>query len=173
LNAYHGAAAVGLYGAYFATFNIVAARVIKISSGVLVPAATGHGEPWRIARRLARGLMGPGWLIVPAAMLLSRVLFLMYGDAYVFSWGTAALLGLCLYIHAGVSLSGDLMVASGLESLRIASGVAVLTAILNVVGNLLLIPSFGVDGSLIATAGSSAVGLVLRMTYLLRTRSRM
>lgn len=173
LNAYHGAAAVGLYGAYFATFNIVVARVIKIGSGVLVPTATAHGEPWRIARRVARGLLGPGWLIVPATMILARVLFLMYGDAYVFSWQTAALLGLCVYIHAGVSLSADLMVAGGLGSLRIASGVAILTAILNVIGNVLLIPSFSVDGSLVATAGSSAISLVLRMVYLLRTRPRM
>ncbi len=50
---------------------------------------------------------------------------------------------------------------------------AILTAILNVVGNILLIPSYGVDGSLIATAGSSAISLVLRMAYLLRTRSQM
>jgi len=148
-------------------------RVIKIGSGVLVPTATAHGEPWRIAGRVVRGLLGPGWLIVPATMILSRLLFLMYGDAYVFSWTTAALLGLCVYVHAGVSLSSDLMVAGGLESLRIASGVAILTAILNVVGNVLLIPSYGVDGSLIATAGSSAISLVLRMAYLLRSRSQM
>lgn len=170
LNAYHGPAAVGLYGAYFAAFNIVASRVIKLVSDVLIPTATAHSEPWRIARRAARGLLGPGWLIVPGTMLLARFLFLMYGDAYVFSWMTAALLGLCIYLHIGVNLSSDLMVAGGLDSLKIASLVAILTAIFNVTGNLLLIPSLGVDGSLIATAASSAIGLGLRMAYLLKTR---
>jgi O-antigen/teichoic acid export membrane protein len=170
LNAYHGAAAVGLYGAYFAAFNIVASRVIKLVSDIMIPTATAHGDPSRIARRVARGLLGAGWLIVPGTMLLSRFLFLMYGDAFVFSWMTAALLGLCIYLHIGVSLSADLMVAGGIESLRIASIVAILTAIFNVVGNILLIPSFSVDGSLAATAASSAIGLVLRMAYLLRAR---
>ncbi len=65
--------------------------MIKIGSGVLVPTATAHGEPWRIAGRVVRVLLGPGWLIVPATMLLARLLFLMAGDAYVFSWTTAAL----------------------------------------------------------------------------------
>jgi O-antigen/teichoic acid export membrane protein len=170
LNAYHGAAAVGLYGAYFAAFNIVASRVIKLVSDVLVPTATAHGEPWRIAGRLARGLLGPGLLIVPGTMLLARFLFLMYGDAYLFSWMTAALLGLCIYLHVGVSLSADLMLAGGIASLRIASLVAIVTAIFNVLGNVMLIPQLSVDGSLIATAGSSAIGLVLRMAYLLRAR---
>jgi O-antigen/teichoic acid export membrane protein len=170
LNAYHGAAAVGLYGAYFAAFNIVASRVIKLVSDVMVPTATAHAEPWRIARRVSHGLLGPAWVIVPGTMLLARFLFLMYGDAYVFSWVTAALLGLCIYLHVGVSLSADLMVAGGIESLRIASIVAIVTAVLNVLGNMMLIPSLGVDGSLIATAGSSAIGLVLRMAYLLRAR---
>jgi O-antigen/teichoic acid export membrane protein len=170
LNAYHGAAAVGLYGAYFAAFNIVASRVIKLISDVLVPTATAHGEPWKIAGRVVRGLLGPAWAIVPGTMLLARFLFLMYGDAFVFSWITAALLGLCIYFHVGVNLSADLMVAGGIESLRIGSVVSIVTAILNVIGNMLLIPSYGVNGSLIATAVSSAIGLVLRMAYLLRSR---
>jgi O-antigen/teichoic acid export membrane protein len=172
LNAWHGAAAVGLYGAYFAAFNIISSRVNKVVSDVLVPTATAHGDPARIVRRIARILAGPGWIIVPGTMLLSRFLFLMYGDDFVFSWKTAALLGLCIYLHTGISLTADLMVAGGIESLRVAAGVAVLTAIANIVGNLLLIPPFGVDGSLLATAASSAFSLVLRMGYLLRSKAR-
>lgn len=172
LNAYHGAAAVGLYGAYFAAFNIVASRVTKVVSDVLVPTATALGEPARILGRIVRVLMGPGVLIVPGTMLLSRMLFHLYGDAYVFAWGTAALLGLCIYLHTGMSVTSDLMVAGGIESLRVAAVVAILTAIVNVLGNLALIPALGVDGSLIATAGSSAFGLALRAAYLFRSRPR-
>jgi O-antigen/teichoic acid export membrane protein len=172
LNAFHGAAAVGLYGAYFAAFNIVASRVNKIVSDVLVPTATAHSEPARILGRIARVLAGPGWLIVPATMMLSRLVFLMYGDAYVFSWGTAALVGLCIYFHTGMTLTADLMVAGGIESLRVAAAVAIVTAIANVAGNLVLIPPYGVDGSLIATAASSAFGLVLRMAYMFRSGPR-
>jgi O-antigen/teichoic acid export membrane protein len=170
LNAYHGAAAVGLYGAYFAAFNIVASRVNKIVSDVLVPTATAHGERTRILGRIARVMAGPGWIIVPGTMMLSRMLFLVYGDAYVFSWWTAAILGLCIYLHTGMSLTADLMVAGGIESLRVAAAVAILTAMVNIVGNLLLIPPMGVDGSLLATAGSSAFGLALRLLYLFRAR---
>jgi O-antigen/teichoic acid export membrane protein len=171
LNAYHGTAAVGLYGAYFAAFNIVASRVHKVISDVLLPTATAHAERTRILGRIVRVMAGPGWVIMPATMVLSRMLFLMYGDAYVFSWWTAAILGLCIYLHTGMSLTSDVMLAGGIESLRIAAAVAVLTAIVNVVGNLLLIPPFGVNGSLLATAGSSAFGLALRMLYLFRHRT--
>jgi O-antigen/teichoic acid export membrane protein len=172
LNAYHGTAAVGLYGAYFAAFNIIASRVIKLVSDVLIPTATAHGEPARIAGRVVRVLMGPGWLIVPGTMVLARFLFLMYGGAYTFSWMTAALLGLCIYLHVGVSLTSDLMLAGGIKGLRVATAVAILTAIVNVIGNVLLIPPFSVDGSLVATAGSSAMGFALRVAYLFRSRPR-
>ena len=171
LNAWHGAAAAGLYAAYLAAFNIIMSRVIKLLTDVLIPVATAHGEPRRIAQRAVRGLLGPAWAIVPATMLLARFLFLMYGDAYAFSWRTAALLGLCIYLQVGVGVSAALMVAGGLESLRIASSVAVLTAIINVGGNFLLIPPYAVDGSLIATAASSAIGLTLRIAWLLRSDS--
>jgi O-antigen/teichoic acid export membrane protein len=172
LNAYHGTAAVGLYGAYFAAFNIIASRVIKLVSDVLIPTATAHGDPARIAGRVVRVLMGPGWLIVPGTMLLARFLFVMYGGAYVFSWMTAALLGLCIFFHVGVSLSSDLMLAGGIKGLRVATGISILTAVVNVIGNMLLIPPFSVDGSLVATAGSSLMGLALRIVYLFRSRPR-
>jgi O-antigen/teichoic acid export membrane protein len=144
--------------------------VIKLVSDIMVPTATAHGDPSRIAGRVARGLLGPGWLVVPGTMVLARFLFLMYGDAYVFSWMTAALLGLCIYCHLGVNLSSDLMIAGGIDSLRIASIMSIVTAVFNVIGNILLIPPYGVNGSLIATAVSSAIGLGLRMVYLLRIR---
>lgn len=171
LNAYHGRAAVGLYGAYFAAFNIIASRIVKLVSDVLIPTATAHGDPARLAGRVIRVLLGPGWIIVPGTMLLSRLLFLAYGDAYTFSWMTAALLGLCVFLHAGASTSSDLLVAGGLDSLRVGAAVAILTAIANVVGNVLLIPPYGVDGSLFATVVSSAFGLALRLGYLLKRRT--
>jgi O-antigen/teichoic acid export membrane protein len=169
LNAWHGPAAVGLYGAYYASFNIVASRVTKLVSDVLLPTASAHGAPSRMVGRLGRVLAGPAWLLVPAAMVLARLLFLVYGDAYVFSWGTAALLGLCIYLHVAMSLSGDLMMAGRPEDLRAATAISVVTAVLNIGGNLLLIPPFAVAGSLMATAVASGVGLGLRLAYLVRS----
>lgn len=166
LNAWHGAAAVGLYGAYYASFNIVASRVTKLVTDVLLPTAAAHGSPDRLVGRLSRILLGPAWLLVPATMLLTRVLFFAYGDQYAFAWGTSALVGLCIYLHVAVTLSGNLMIAGQSEGLRASTISALVTAGLNVVGNLYLIPPFAVPGSLMATALASGVGLAMRMTYL-------
>lgn len=172
LNAWHGPAAVGLYGAYYASFNIVASRITKLVSDVLLPTASAHGAPSRMVGRLAKVLAGPAWLLVPAAMMLARLLFVAFGDAYVFSWGTAALLGLCIYFHVAASLSGDLMVAGRPEDLRAATATSLVTALLNIGGNLILIPRFSVAGSLMATAVASGAGLSLRLAYLVISARR-
>lgn len=168
LNAYHGAAAVGLYGAYFITFNVVASRVTKFVSDVLLPTATAHEQPSRLVFRVVRVMLGPGCLVIPAAMLLARGLFVVYGEAYTFSWSTALLLGLCIYLHLGVTLTSNLMVAGGLRDLLVATVIVSITALANVVGNLLLIPSYQVAGSLMATAVSSCLGVGLYAGYLVR-----
>jgi len=67
-----------------------------------------------------------------------------------------------------MSLSGDLMMAGRPEDLRAATAISVVTAVLNIGGNLLLIPPFAVAGSLMATAVASGVGLGLRLGYLVR-----
>jgi O-antigen/teichoic acid export membrane protein len=59
LNAYHGDAAVGLYGAYYAAFNVLVSRFIRMFSTVFLPTASAHAE----RDRLLHGVAGcsPGW----------------------------------------------------------------------------------------------------------------
>jgi hypothetical protein len=172
LNAYHGVHAVGLYGAYYAAFNIVASRVTKLMSDVLLPTASAHDEPAAMHVRVARAFLTLGWLTIPGAALLCRLLFLAYGSEFAFSWLTAALLGLCIYLHLGVTISADLLVATGLRGVSATSAISLVTAAANVGGNLLLIPSHSVNGSLAATAAASLAGLTLRVLVLARQERR-
>lgn len=167
LNAYHGAAAVGLYGAYYVTFNVVASRVTRFVSDVLLPTAAAHEQPFGLVFRILRVMLGPGCLVIPAAMVLARGLFAVYGEAYSFSWVAALLLGLCIYLHVGVSMTGDLMVAGGVRDVLASTAIMAVTAIANVAGNVLLIPSYEVAGSLMATVMSSLIGFGLRVVYLI------
>ncbi len=168
LNAYHGVSAVGLYGAYYAAFNIVASRVTKLVSDVLLPTASAHGNPSAMYGRVARTFVVVGWLAVPAAALLCRLLFVVYGGKFEFSWVTASLLGLCIYMHLGVTMSADLLVAKGLRGVSTTSAISLVTAVANLGGNALLIPAYSVDGSLLATAAASLAGLMLRVAVLRR-----
>jgi O-antigen/teichoic acid export membrane protein len=168
LNAYHGPAAVGLYGAYYAAFNVVISRFVKVMSGVFLPAATVHEARDRVLRRVTAAYLRLAWLIVPAVVALSFVLFRFYGSAYPFSAALAALMGVCVMLHVGVSILMDLATAAGLAGVRRNLVAAAVTAIANVAFNLLFIPRWGVAGTILATALAFTLGLLYRYVSLTR-----
>jgi len=168
LNAYHGPAAVGLYGAYYASFNVVVSRFMRMFSTVFLPTATAHARRDRLLWQLAAGFARSAWVLVLIVTALSFFLFQFYGSAYSFSLALAALMGVCVTLHVGVAVLIDLTAAEGVRGVRRNLVAAVFTATLNVVFNLMLIPRWGVMGTMIATAIAFACGLAYRYTVLVK-----
>lgn len=171
LNAYHGPEAVGLYGAYYVVFNLLTSRVVKAVSDVMVPTAAGHTDRALLRRRVLRVYWRTAWLLWPAAVLLTLLLFQVYGQAYEFNWRLAGLMGATVWLHAVSSVLGDFLVAAGLPGVRRSLYAALATAAVNVGANLVLIPRFGVEGTMMASALAFAVALGLRMALVRRVEA--
>lgn len=162
LNAYLGPGAVGVYGAYYAVFNIFMSRIARVLTLVVVPTAAGHDNP--------SGLLGPafrvyarlGWVAVPALFILTAGLFRVYGQAYPFVWTTALLMSFSVFLHGAVGLSTDFLVARGLEGLRQSTLSTFVAGVVNVTGNVFLIPMLGIEGVILASIVASGVMLALR-----------
>ncbi len=132
---------------------------------VLYPAFAGRGE--RDARQRTRGLLAPAlWVnvagAVPLLLAAGLVLPLVYGadfaGAVVPSW--ILLAGLLGESVAGLVTAYFYGVGRpGLNSLAIGAGVAV-----TVVGDLLLIPSFGAVGAALASAAAYATTCLTLLT---------
>lgn len=171
LNAYHGARVVGIYAAYYMPFNLVVSRALKAVADVWMPTMAARGDSLAQAPRVMRALAVWGLPIVPGSIVLSRVLFALLGDQYEFGWTAAALVGVCLHLHIAVTMLSELQVSSGERGARAAFLAAICTAAVNVVANVLLIPSFAIVGCLLATMLASLTSLGLRVAWFGRARS--
>jgi O-antigen/teichoic acid export membrane protein len=168
LNAYHGADAVGLYGAYYVVFNLVTSRMVKVVSAVMVPTAASSSDRAALRRRVLQMYWRTAWLLGPSSVGLTFVVFRAYGDAYDFDWVLAGLMGANIWLHAVSSSVGDFLVAAGIRGVRSSLYAAAVTATVNVGANLLLIPSFGVGGTMVASSLAFSVALALRLAFLRR-----
>lgn len=171
LNAFHGASVVGIYAAYYMPFNLVVSRALKAVADVWMPTMAARGDSLAQAPRVMRALAVWGLPIVPGSIVVSRVLFALLGDQYEFDWTAAALVGVCLHLHIAVSMLSELQVSSGVHGARAAFVAAIGTAVVNVVANVLLIPSFAIVGCLLATMLASLTSLGLRVAWFGRARA--
>jgi O-antigen/teichoic acid export membrane protein len=168
LNAYHGPAEVGLYGAYYVAFNIFTNRVVKFVSDVLMPAAAGHDDPGRLVRVALRAYGRVAWGVVPGVTVLTYVLFRIYGGTYEFRWTLAVLMSVNVWLHAVSSMLGDFLVAAGVKGMRWSMYGALVTAAVNVAGNFLLIPSFDVAGAMLSSLLAFTTAIAVRSLALSR-----
>jgi O-antigen/teichoic acid export membrane protein len=162
LNAYHGPGAVGLYGAYYVSFNLFSNRVLRLVSDVMMPAAAAHEDRRRLLRRALGLYARSAWFLVPAVVVLTAVLFRVYGGAFAFRWELAALMGVNVSLYAISTLLGDFLVAAGNRGMRLSMYAAFVTAAINVCANLLLVPPLAVTGTLLASSLAFSVSVGLR-----------
>src|SRR5262249_53069434 len=148
------------YGAYYASFNVVISRFMRIFSTVFFPTVAAHQDRRRVLRLAAKAYARWGWLLVPFVTALSYFLFRFDGPGYPFSIGLATLMGVCIALHLGVAVLIDLTAAEGVRGVRQNLLAAVLTAFINVGANLIFIPPWGVGGTMAATILAFSCGLL-------------
>lgn len=168
LNAWHGPATVGTYGAYYAVFNILVSRVMRQVSDVLMPTAAAHGAAGELLTRILRLAIKAIVPSVTVVAVLTFAVFRLYGEAYPFDWRLAIMMGAVVALHAVAGILGDLMNARGVAGTRASLLAAVATAIVNVTLNAALIPSFAIAGTMTASIAASCVSIALRVSMLKR-----
>ncbi len=85
---------------------------------------------------------------------------LLYGERYADSWVYLALLGFAYYYNASLGFNGVTLKVIG--KVKFIMYINLAAAVVNIAGNLLLIPKYGALGATIATAGSMMVHNTLK-----------
>lgn len=107
-------------------------------------------------------------LIIPAVHLLVAfpeiILRLLFGDSYLAAATVLQILGGVTLLYAPFTIMTCAI--GGIGAPLINTKVVVVMACLNFFGNLLLIPSYGIEGAAVATFCATLAGLVLSSYYL-------
>lgn len=155
----------GVYGAGYRLTSYAMMPVMAVLSATYPEffrrGKVGLATAMAYSRSLRRRLLGLGLLAGVGAALVSPVAAYAFGDQ--FGGVVPVALALALYpaVKALQALSGDVLTGTGNQPYR--SRVQVITAVGNVVANIILIPPYGWEGALAATYLSELVLLALLM----------
>ena len=172
LNAYAGPETVGLYAAYYTAFNVVSSRILKPMFDVLLPTAAEETNPPRLLPRVLRASVTAGLPGIPVTFVLCVGFFVVIGPAFTFAWLPAVLMGVMVFLYATVGALGQLITATGMPLIRLGTAAAFVASGANVVGNVTLIPRYGIEGCMMATILASLVAISLQVGILSSAGSR-
>jgi len=105
--------------------------------------------------------------VMPAALVFIAfpeiVINLLFGPAYLAGATVLQILGVTAIIYTPYLILADTM--SGMGKPIIVTKIVALMACLNVVGNLALIPRYGIEGAAVATFAAHLLGIILLLYY--------
>lgn len=114
-----------------------------------------HAGLQRVATRAARQVLAASICVAVALTIFGRELLGLFGAPFVNAYPALAILSVAYVINAAAGTSGYLLIMTRHE--KAAALCFAIAGVLNVVGNLILIPYWGVTGAAVATAFSLAV----------------
>ncbi len=158
INYYLGAAAVGLYSAYYMSFNIFTGKVLNTVSQVFLPMASGHNDIKALYDKVITFGEKAGLVIFAGNFFLIWILFKFYGKAFAFDWRVAVLMALSITLYFFLMILGNINASMGIRAVKL--GFIYLTPtgpLLNIFLNWLLIPRMGIAGAILGTIITSTI----------------
>ena len=158
LGAIAGAKAVGVYtvisrGAQLISFILMAVNSVMAPTIASFYADKKMKQLQRVVTKSARAVLLISFLVAAILVGGSHWFLLLFGSEFTQGQKALAILSIGQLVNAATGSVGLLLTMTGHERhLAISVGAS---AILNVIGNALLIPQWGVDGAAIATASST------------------
>jgi O-antigen/teichoic acid export membrane protein len=170
LNYYRGSTQVGLYGAYFITFNAFVSKLFQPMIDAFYTSVSAIDDTRIILNRVLEGSKKFLPIVFISGIFLTAILFMFYGKEYPFSWNLAVLMSLNTSLYIASNLMASIIGSRGIKGARFLLIAVMLAAIVNVTLNTLLIPKLDIAGVMLATTGAF---LTLFITYWswLRTES--
>jgi O-antigen/teichoic acid export membrane protein len=168
INRYLGAEAVGLYAAYYVAFSIFTGKILASFLQVLLPMASGHPNPKQLLLSILRLAWKFGIGLFLGLVILIRIIFIFYGENYIFDWRIATVLGLNITLYAIVMIVGYIITSKGIRGARYGLISSVGAATTNIFLDILLIPKFGLLGSVFASLGM-VVAIAIIQFFIVRT----
>lgn len=158
LGALESVESVGIYrvcirGAQLITFILLAVNATLAPTAASLYAQNKVNELQQVVTQCSRVISLVAFLTTVLLILGSRWYLSLFGVEFI--QGQNALIFLCIgnFVNAATGSVGVLLNMTGHERYTAAS--VTVSAILNVIGNLILIPRYGIEGAAIATASST------------------
>ena len=168
LGAIKGTEAVGIYvvcirGAQLITFILMAVNTNLAPTAASLYAQGKLNELQGVITQCSRVVSVVSFLITVILIAASNWYLSLFGSEFI--QGQNALIFLCIgsFVNATTGSVGVLLNMTGHEGYNAASVAA--SAILNVIGNALLIPRFGIDGAALTTASSTIFVNVVKVLW--------
>jgi O-antigen/teichoic acid export membrane protein len=149
INVFRSTADVGIYNAYYLPSITVAATLWLVLNANFFPYASRSDDKGAIFIKITKSVPYVAVLLVPLLALVVRIVFLLYGRQYPFSWEIAfffALAGTSVFFNQWYSW---LMLAEGARGAKVNSRGAIITFIVLISLDVILIPLFGILGAII------------------------
>jgi O-antigen/teichoic acid export membrane protein len=142
---------VGIYKAYYMSSINFARLLFGIFNTVFFPTASKYKNKYIIFKRI--NTIVPYIIIIglPFTLTSQFIILTLYGSGYQFDLILMILFGLAAIIIFLNSCYVWLMASVGIDGIKITSLGAIITAVMNIVLNIMFIPVIGLRGAIIAT----------------------
>jgi O-antigen/teichoic acid export membrane protein len=151
LNHFLGAAAAGIYGAYYMTFNVIAGKFFNSIIEALYPMASTIDDAKTMLTRIVQLSK---WLVLPifiSGIVLNAILFQFYGRDFPFQWDLAAFMSLIIVLYVISGLMASIIGSRGINGARFLLAAFALGAVANVGLKIIVIPEWELVGAMLVT----------------------
>jgi len=163
-----GAYSAALRGAEIVMFIIIPMNTVLLPTVAHLFASGEHDRLQRVVTAASRGVCAVSGVATIGLVLFGKWFLWLFGKEFMVDWLTLSILCAGQFASTIAAFSANLLTMTGFER-DAALGIAV-SAVLNVVGNAVLIPLWGVPGAALATS-LSLVGGNLYMAATMRRRT--
>jgi len=166
INYFLGPTAVGLYAAYYMSFNVFVTKILNTFSQVFLPMASGYKDVKELFSRWLIFIKKTFFLILAGNVFLIWLVFQFYGKAFVFDWRLAFLMALNVALYGFLMILGNIILSVGIHGAKVGIVFAFLSAIINVILNFVLIPHFKLFGTMAASLISILTIMILAIWFI-------
>lgn len=158
---YMAVADVGIYGAYFTATMSIAIMLWTVFNMVFFPTASRYKDKRPLLRRINRLVPLILVLGIPLVMGCGYIILLFYGGEYPFNILWLALFATAAILFIINAFYASLLTSEGPRGAFISSVAAVTTAVVSLGLSLLLVPSIGILGAIVAAIAAYLEGVVV------------
>jgi len=168
LNYYRGPLQVGLYGAYFMTFNVFVGKLFQPMIDAFYVSVSAIDDTRILLNRVLESYKKFLPIVFISGIFLTAILFMFYGKGYPFNWSLAVLMSLNTALYIASNLMASIIGSRGIKGARLLFIAVMLAATVNVTLNALLIPKLNIAGVMFATTGAFLTLLIAYWSWLRR-----
>lgn len=164
INKYMQIKDVGIYRAYNYCFTTVISMFISIFITVFFPYASMCKNKKILMDKINKVALLLVFVGLPSTIISGLFILKIYGGEYPFNPKLVLLFGLSCILVSIDTLYGRLMSSIGVKGIKIVSFASMVTAFVNILINLLLIPAIGIAGAILATIISYCVSILIKFS---------